>query len=96
MANLTIELEDQGQDFLELEVDQKGVIDGYSIMFGGGKLTLLGIGTLDGKTYYTRQQVLQANFVFENDLYVYFKNTGDKDPLPWEAQTLKYRVVGVK
>lgn len=96
---LTIALEDKGQDFIELDVLENGVLLGDSVMFRGGRLTLLGIGTLDGMEYQTREQILQLRFPMQFKLagqFVYFKDTEEKDPLPWKAQTLKYAVIGFK
>lgn len=93
----TIELEDKGQDFIELDLLQNDVILGHSPIFSMGRLSLIGIGTLDGMTYFPVDGGFKRkDLVAENDLYVYFKNTGEKDPLPWKAQTLKYRVIGLK
>ncbi len=91
----TLVLEDKGQDFIELDVLENGVILGNSPMFAHGRLTLLGVGKLDGVDYWTFNQMKEdmadrplASF------YVYFKDTeSEKEPLPWEANTLKYKIV---
>ena len=96
----TLKIEDAGQDFIEIDVLENGVILGNSIMFKDGKLTLIGIGTNDGIDYFDRDQFLtdplnlDADFEAD-DYYIYFKETGENDPLPWEAKTLKYKVEGV-
>lgn len=95
-TNLTIKLDDQGQDFIELKVDADGKISGYSPMFADGRLSLIGIGALDGTQYHTREELMRGEFEQNDDLFVYFKTTGEKDPLPWNANTLKYSVKGVK
>ena len=96
---VTLELEDKGQDFLELDILEDGVMLGDSVMFRNGKLSLLGVGALDGIPFYTWQQVayIREKVLMLNGLYVYFKQTENKkDPLPWNAPTLKYKVVGAK
>jgi hypothetical protein len=49
----TFEIEDEGQDFTEIDVLANGVILGNSVMFSHGRLSLLGIGSNDGKDYYS-------------------------------------------
>lgn len=89
----TIKLEDKGQDFLELDIMESGVIKGYSIMFSDNRLSLLGIGTLDGMIYYPFSELKEANFKRPlKGLYIYIKKTGRKDPLPWKANTLNYKI----
>jgi len=93
----TIILEDQGQDFTELDILENGVILGNSCMFKNGCLSLLGIGTLNGQDYWDFKELkedfadrLLANF------YIYMKETETKDPLPWKAITLNYKIIDVK
>ncbi len=95
----TIEIEDHGQDFTELDLLENGVILGYSPMFSHGRLSLLGIGSNDGMDYHTATQILQMkypNHLKTKGLTIYMKDTGEKDPLPWKAQTLRYPVVKIK
>jgi hypothetical protein len=91
----TLQLEDRGQDFTELDVLENGVILGNSIMFSHGRLSLIGVGTLDGSTYYTLKEMTRPKHKVSG-LYIYIKETGEKDPLPWDADTLKYRIIKVK
>lgn len=96
---MTIEIEDKGQDFIEVDVLENGVLLGDSVMFRDGQLTLLGIGALDGMEYQTREQILQSRIVALKNMkgqFIYFKSTGKKDPLPWLAQTFRYSVTKVK
>ena len=93
---MKIKLEDNGQDFLELNVDKKGIIKGYSVLFEAGRLSLLGIGTEDGEVYLDLSQLLKGQRPKYKDIYVYIKKTGEKDLLPWEAKTLNYQVVGIE
>ena len=92
---LTIELLDNGQDFTELDVLENGVILGNSPMFSHGRLSLLGVGDLDGVRYipFDKKEILKKRL---SGMYVYLKNTGEKDPLPWKAVTLKYIITGLK
>lgn len=93
----TITLEDHGQDFVELDVLANGVLLGNSIMFSHGRISLLGIGNTNGKRYYTAEDVLKAfDATPLEGLSVYLRNTGEVEPLPWKADTLNYKVVGVK
>lgn len=95
---LTLEIEDQGQDFIEIDVLKNGVILGDSVMFKDGRLTLIGVGALDGMPYHSFKEV-EAGIKKKmrlSGLYIYFKNTGEKDPLPWKASTLKYKITGLK
>lgn len=95
----TLEIEDKGQDFLELDVLENGVILGNSVMFSHGRLSLLGIGAEDGMPYHSATEILQMKYPKHlplKGLSIYLKDTGEKDPLPWKAQTLKYKVVSVK
>ncbi len=92
----TIEIEDKGQDFIELDVLENGVILGNSVMFSHGRLSLLGIGTDDGTEYHDIKEFLAMKEWELKGLTIYMKDTGEKDPLPWKATTLKYLVVGVK
>lgn len=94
----TIEIEDHGQDFIELDLLENGVLLGDSIMFENGRRSLLGIGTDDGMEYHTARKIIQSTIgsIDLAGLTIYLKDTGEKDPLPWEAQTLKYPVKGIK
>lgn len=94
----TLQIEDHGQDFLELDVLKNGVILGNSIMFSNGRLSLLGVGTPDGMEYHTADKIIQSRIgaLKLKGLIIYLKNTGEKNPLPWNAATLKYRVTGIK
>jgi len=91
----TIVLEDKGQDFTEIDVLENGVILGNSIMFENGKLSMIGIGSLDGLDYFGFN-VIRKSLKKLNNLYIYLKDTGKPDPLPWETVHLKYKIVGVK
>lgn len=95
---MTIELEDKGQDFIELDLLENGVLLGNSVLFKDGRLTLVGIGTLDGVLYRSRDEILtlKGKEGIADDEYVYFKETEKEDPLPWEAKTFKYCVKRVK
>lgn len=92
-----IKLEDQQQDFLELDVLENGVLLGNSPMFSHGILSLVGIGTVEGFEWYEPKNIkdIPQDYFEAYELYVYFKNTNEPTPVPWEAKTLKYKVVGV-
>lgn len=97
----TLKIQDKGQDFLELDVLENGVLLSYSPMFSHGRLSLLGIGALDGMVYHDFQELKNENTFLKKSLkvkglFIYFYDTGEKKPLPWKAQTLKYSVLGVK
>lgn len=92
----TIKLEDKGQDFTELDLLENGVLLGYSIIFSDNRISLLGIGTLDGVHYYRAEEVPKTKSTLLKGKYIYIKKTGEKDPLPWNAKTLNYKVVGYK
>src|SRR3990167_9542829 len=94
----TIEIEDKGQDFIELDVLQNGVLLGNSVMFSHGRLSLLGIGTNDGMEYHTATEVMQTRIgvLKLKGMTIYMYDTGEKQPLPWKATTLKYAVIKVK
>jgi len=94
----TLSIEDKGQDFLELDVLENGVILGESIMFKDGCISLLGIGTPDGTKYFDFNYLKSSQtWITEGlkGLTVYIKSTGESDPLPWNAKTLNYKVTGV-
>ena len=93
----TIVLEDKGQDFTELDVLENGVILGNSIMFRNGCLTLIGIGALNGNPYWVFGE-LKSKFLKRRlkGLTIYTKETGTRDPIPWEATTLNYKILNVK
>jgi len=93
----TFILEDKGQDFTEIDVLENGVILGNSIIFKKGRISIIGVGTLDGIDYWDFNEIKKdlkgrplATF------YIYLKDTGDKDPLPWKAKTLNYKIINVK
>ena len=93
----TFTLEDQGQDFTKIDVLENGVILGNSVMFKGGRISMIGVGTLNGEEYFTFNEVKEnladrplATF------YIYIKDTDGKEPLPWEAKTLNYKIIDVK
>ena len=94
----TFILEDQEQDFTEIDVLENGVILGNSIMFKGGRISMIGVGTLNGKEYFTFNKVKEdladrplATF------YIYIKDTiNKKEPLPWNATTLNYKIIDIK
>ena len=93
----TLLLEDKGQDFLELDILENGVILGNSILFLKGRLSLLGIGTLDGKKYCTFDDIRKSSIKEDfSGLYVYLRETNKKEPLPWKAKTLNYKITGIK
>ena len=95
----TIKIEDKGQDFIELDVLGNGVLLGNSVMFSHGRLSLLGVGTSNGKPYHTFKEfsaVKKWEISHFYGLLVHMKQTGEKDPLPWKADTLKYKIKGVK
>lgn len=95
----TIEIEDRGQDFIELDLLENGVLLGDSVMFRNGRESLLGIGSDDGMDYHTATEILQMKYPSHlklKGLTIYMKHTGEKDPLPWKAYTLKYPVVKIK
>lgn len=48
----TLRIEDKGQDFTELDVLENGVLLGDSVMFSNGRMSVMGIGALDGTVYY--------------------------------------------
>ena len=93
----TFKLEDKQQDFLELDVLENGVILGNSIMFKNGRLTMIGVGALNGEEYWTFDEIKED--MADRPLvtfYIYLKDTKDKkESLPWEADTLKYRIIDV-
>lgn len=94
---MKIKLEDNQQDFLELTINGDNTISGYSPMFSHGRLSIIGIGTLDGIEYKNineaRNELVEKKLKFESkDIFVYMKETGKSDPLPWQAMTLKHRV----
>lgn len=95
----TIVLEDWGQDPTELDVLENGVILGYSPIFRNGRLSLVGVGALDGMPFTTDTELLQMRYPSHLEAaghFVYFYDTGSKKPLPWKAQTLKYPIVKIK
>jgi len=93
----TLVIEDKGQDFTELDVLENGVLLGNSIMFAKGRLSILGIGTLDGMDYYTFQDIRANSKLLLKGLFIYLKDTHiEKEPLPWKASTLNYKIVGMK
>lgn len=93
----TLELEDRGQDFIEIDVLENGVILGDSFLFREGRLSMIGLGTTDGIEYQTFKDFSEkVKFKKLKDHYLYFKETGQKDPLPWKASTFKYAVLRVK
>ena len=94
----TIEVEDEGQDFVEIDVLENGVLLGNSVMFSHGRLSLLGIGTLDGNEYHTATEVIQKRIglLKLKGQSIYTKYTGEKNPFPWDAMVLNYPVFKVK
>lgn len=95
----TIEIEDHGQDFIELDLLENGVLLGYGIMFADGRVSLVGIGTSDGHEYHTATEIIESKIGVLNlgGMIIYLKNTDTLvDPLPWKAHTLKYPVVKIK
>ena len=93
----TFILEDKEQDFTEIDVLENGVILGNSIIFEKGRLTLIGVGTLDGIEYFPFKEIKED--LADRPLvtfYIYFKDTEKPEPLPWEASHFKYRIIDVK
>ncbi len=97
---LTIEIEDMGQDFTELDVLENGVLLGNSMMFSHGRVSLLGIGTNNGSEYHTAEELIQlklgALVLKGMTIYMYDTDSIARKPLPWNAPTLKYKVIKVK
>lgn len=94
----TFILEDKGQDFIELDVLENGIILGNCIIFKNGRLSVLGIGKLDGSKYYNWEELRMSSIMQSfNGLYIYIKETSSKKiPLPWNARTLNYKIIGMK
>lgn len=90
----TLSLYDAGQDFTEIDVLENGVILGNSIMFADGRLSMIGIGSVDGVHYYRLADLIESGFKTKalKGLLIYIKETSKATPLPWNAQTLKYEV----
>lgn len=95
---MTIEIEDKGQDFIELDLLANGVLLGDSVMFKDGRVSLLGIGNESGTKYHYATEVIQTRLgiLKLKGLAIYIKETRSKDPLPWNAQVLKYKVTKIK
>ena len=95
----TLQLDDQGQDFTALDVLENGVILGNSPMFSNGRLSLLGIGKANGEDYEDRNEFIERKksdktlSKFGKGFLIYFYRTGEKDPLPWEAKSLRYDIL---
>lgn len=95
----TIEIEDRGQDFIELDILANGVILGQSVIFENGRLSLVGIGSLNGTVFKTVNEIVRVPVSKLSSLkgcYVYFYKTAEPKPLPWDAETFKYAVTRVK
>ena len=93
----TLVIEDKGQDFTELDVLENGVLLGNNPIFTKGRLSILGIGTLDGMVYHTFQEIRANSKLSLNGLFIYLKDTHTKkEPLPWKASTLNYKIIGKK
>jgi len=95
----TFVLEDKGQDFTEIDLLENGVILGESIIFKDGRVSMLGVGTKDGKIYRPMKIVKNDMFRSEKDMkgqYIYIKKTEDIDPMPWDADTLNYKISKTK
>lgn len=97
-----IKLEDKWQDFVELDVLENGVLLGDSGIFKDGRLSLLGLGTGDGMDYWSfkdlkadKEVVARGVLLAQENVLVYIYETGTKEPLPWKANTLKYKVESV-
>ena len=94
----TFVLEDKGQDFTEIDVLENGVILGNSVMFKNGRLSIIGVGALDGQEFWVFNGIKEG--LADRPLatfYIYIKDTEDeKEPLPWEAKTLNYKIIDVK
>jgi len=92
-----IKLEDQHQDFAELDILENGVILGDSILFEDGRLSLVGIGTSNGRKWFGREDILSIQYSHceENELLIYYKPTDTPTPLPWNCGAFKYRVKSV-
>lgn len=94
---LTLQLEDGGQDFLEIDIMENGVLLGNSTIFRNGRISLLGIGTNDGKVFHAAKEIIKGEPVRTfNDCYLYVYDTGEKEPLPWEAITFNYKVLDME
>lgn len=93
----TLKLEDKGQDFLEIDVYENGVIRGYNIMFSDDRLSCFLIASKGGEEFYEVDKISKKDIVFSKyPLYIYIKKTGTKDPLPWKADFLKYKIIDLK
>ena len=90
-------IEDKGQDFTELDVLENGVILGNSPIFSHGRVSVLGVGSNDGIKYYTFVDLKNKPKTIIKGLLIYLKDTeSKKDPLPWNAKTLNYKIIGMK
>ena len=88
----TLQLEDKGQDFLEIDVLENGVILGNSIMFENGRLSMIGVGTLDGVDYWTFD-LMKKDLASKSlaKFYIYIKRTAQSESSPWKAQHSPWR-----
>lgn len=94
----TLKLEDDGQDFTEIDVLENGVILGDSPIFSEGRLSLLGIGTTDGREYerntdFIKRKTERKYLKKFKKFVIYFYKTGEKEPVPWKADTFRYDVL---
>lgn len=92
----TLKIEDKGQDFTEIDILENGVILGNSIFFKNGRLSLLGIGSLNGSKYFGEKEVIQNPKKSYKGLCIYIYETGTLKPMPWNAKTLNYKIIGTR
>lgn len=95
----TIELQAKWLNSIELDVLANGVLLGDSSIFRNGRLSLLGIGSEDGKEHLSFDDIKEEFFEWDlTNLQIYMYLTGTKKPLPWNrpAILLKYKITGVK
>jgi len=95
MKIIKFKLEDKQQDFLEITLNKDYTLSGYSPMFANKRISMIGIGTLDGMIYKTTKEFIKNNIDIEEDIYIYIKTTGATDPLPWKAKTINYKVIKI-
>ncbi len=91
----TFILEDKGQDFVEIDLLENGVVFGNSPIFSNGRLSMIGVGNLDGAKYFTFNEIRLSDYKKGelDNLYIYVKKTSEKlEPAPWDADTLKYKI----
>lgn len=93
----TFQLENNKQNFLEIDLYDNEVLLGSSIMFKDQKLSFVCLASINGKhSFVDMTKILELKkSIKKNKLYIYIYNSNTPKPYPWETTYIIHRVIDI-